>query len=80
MVELLTALAHMLDLARARAGAGTGAGQALHQLVLILADGRFHEKDSLRRMVAVRAAPGLCWALHAVRELHGVWPRQQAPA
>jgi midasin len=60
MVELLTGLAHMLDLARARASSGSSAaGQALHQLVLILADGRFHEKSSLRRMVAVRARAGL---------------------
>ena len=54
MVELLTALGHMLELARHRAASSGVGGPALHQLVLILADGRFHEKDSLRRMVAVR--------------------------
>ena len=65
MVELLTALSHMLDLARVRAGANTGLGQGLHQLVLILADGRFHEKDSLRRMVAVRSSTfSLCRTEH----------------
>ncbi len=54
MVELLTMLMHMLDLARANAAAH-GSAQQLHQLVLVLADGRFHEKDSLRRMVMVRS-------------------------
>ncbi|KAK9809153.1 hypothetical protein WJX72_010301 [[Myrmecia] bisecta] len=54
MVELLTSLMAMLEAARHRSGAGgIGAGtQDLHQLVLIVADGRFHEKESLRRMVA----------------------------
>ena len=56
MVELLTMLMHMLDLARANAAAH-GAAQQLNQLVLVLADGRFHEKDALRRMVMVRATP-----------------------
>lgn len=53
MVELLAMLMHMLDLARHNAAASGGA-QQLQQLVLVLADGRFHEKDSLRRMVMVR--------------------------
>lgn len=57
MVELLTMLMHMLDLARANAAAHGGA-QQLNQLVLVLADGRFHEKDALRRMVMVRPALG----------------------
>ena len=53
MVELLTMLMHMLDMARHSAQCG-GGSPALHQLVLILADGRFHEKESLRRVVEVR--------------------------
>ena len=54
MVELLTMLMHMLDVARHSASARGSGGQALSQLVLILADGRFHEKESLRRVVEVR--------------------------
>ncbi|EIE25917.1 hypothetical protein COCSUDRAFT_12734, partial [Coccomyxa subellipsoidea C-169] len=62
MVELLTMLMHMLDLARANAAAH-GSAQQLHQLVLVLADGRFHEKDSLRRMVMEAASrPGVLLA------------------
>ncbi len=53
MVELLTMLMHMLDMARHSAQRG-GGSPALNQLVLILADGRFHEKESLRRVVEVR--------------------------
>ena len=53
MVELLTMLMHMLDMARHSASARAAGGQALSQLVLILADGRFHEKESLRRVVEV---------------------------
>ena len=53
MVELLTMLMHMLDMARHSASARGSGGQALSQLVLILADGRFHEKESLRRVVEV---------------------------
>ena len=53
MVELLTMLMHMLDMARHSASARASGGQALSQLVLILADGRFHEKESLRRVVEV---------------------------
>ncbi|KAK9820997.1 hypothetical protein WJX81_006213, partial [Elliptochloris bilobata] len=51
MVELLAALRVMLDEARARAGSSGPGGGALQQLVLILADGRFHEKEALRRAV-----------------------------
>ena len=53
MVELLTALQQMLGEARQRAGAAGPGGGALQQLVLILADGRFHEKEALRRAVQV---------------------------
>ena len=52
MVELLTMLMHMLDMAR-HSAQHSGGSPALHQLVLILADGRFHEKESLRRVVEV---------------------------
>ena len=52
MVELLTSMQHMLEQARVRT-MGVGSSQDLHQLVIIVADGRFHEKDSLQRVVAV---------------------------
>ena len=55
MMELLAALRVMLDDARARAGSSGPHGGALQQLVLVLADGRFHEKEALRRAVQVRA-------------------------
>jgi hypothetical protein len=40
MVDVVTSLDHMLSGAAARAGA-SAAGAALHQLVLIIADGRY---------------------------------------
>lgn len=52
MVELLTSLQHMLEQARVRS-VGVGGSQDLHQLVIIVADGRFHEKESLQRVIAV---------------------------
>lgn len=55
MVELLTSMQHMLEQARVRTG-GVGASQDLHQLVIIVADGRFHEKESLQRVIAVSQA------------------------
>lgn len=54
MVELLTCLTAMLEEARqgsASSGASGFGSEDLHQLVLIVADGRFHEKESLRRVV-----------------------------
>ncbi|CAI5516502.1 unnamed protein product, partial [Closterium sp. Naga37s-1] len=53
MVELLRFLSGALDSAAMRysASAGTGGGGHLEQLVLIVADGRFHEKETLRRTV-----------------------------
>ncbi|KAA6426067.1 MAG: hypothetical protein FRX49_03919, partial [Trebouxia sp. A1-2] len=51
MVELLTSMQHMLEQARVRS-VGVGGSQDLHQLVIIVADGRFHEKESLQRVVA----------------------------
>ena len=53
MVELLTSMQHMLEQARVRT-IGVGSPHDLHQLVIIVADGRFHEKESLQRVVAVR--------------------------
>ena len=47
MVELLRYLTPTLEQAALRAGgagAGGGRGQVLQQLVLIISDGRFHEK------------------------------------
>ena len=55
MVELLTSLMHMLDDAQHSRSSGSGYGSSdLQQLVLIVADGRFHEKDGLKRLVTVR--------------------------
>lgn len=56
MMELVAAVSHLLEAARSTAAAGgqAPAGAALHQLVLIVADGRFTERDALRRIVAVR--------------------------
>ncbi len=54
MQELLTSLMHMLDEAQHLHSAGSGFGTSdLQQLVLIVADGRFHEKDGLKRLVTV---------------------------
>lgn len=53
MMELIVALRHMLEKARQRTSAGSVAQPALNQLVLIMSDGRFHEKESLRRAVLV---------------------------
>lgn len=50
MVELVEGLGVLLEEAGQRAG-GQGRHESLHQLVLVLADGRFHEKESLRRAV-----------------------------
>ena len=63
MVDVMVSLDHMLESASARAGSSSIFGSALHQLVLIIADGRFHEKDSLRR--AVREAAGRPGVLYA---------------
>jgi hypothetical protein len=51
MVELLGTLGALLEEARERDGGGGACGAALHQLVLVLADGKFHEKESLQRAV-----------------------------
>lgn len=57
MVELLTSMQHMLEQARVRT-LGVGSPHDLHQLVIIVADGRFHEKESLQRVVAVSHPTG----------------------
>lgn len=65
MLQLVASLEHMLASARHGVGAGgIGAGtQDLSQLVLVLADGRFHEKESLHAAVrALAARPGVCLA------------------
>ena len=66
MVELLSSLQALLAQARHRSGAG-GIGVGTHdlrQLVLVIADGRFHEKESLRRAVAVSFCPEAPWHRH----------------
>ncbi|GLI68780.1 hypothetical protein VaNZ11_013272, partial [Volvox africanus] len=65
MLQLMASLDHMLATARHSCGVGgIGAGtQDLAQLVLILADGRFHEKESLHAAVREAAAKrGVCLA------------------
>lgn len=54
MVKLVTAVKHMLEAARHTSATGPRSTAALQQLVLIVADGRFHERDALRRVVAVQ--------------------------
>lgn len=50
MVDLLHYLTRMLDFAAKNAVAPSGRND-LQQLVLVIADGRFHEKESLRRCI-----------------------------
>lgn len=50
MVDLLHYLTRMLDFAARHAASPSGKNN-LQQLVLVIADGRFHEKESLRRCV-----------------------------
>jgi len=54
----------LLEVAAARAAASSPAGPAaLHQLVLIVADGRFHEKEALKRAARDAASrPGVLYA------------------
>lgn len=54
MMELIVSLRHLLEGARQRISGGSLAQTSLNQLVLIMSDGRFHEKESLRRAVVVR--------------------------
>lgn len=62
MVQLVEAVQHLLDLARHRAGSQSSSSSSdLRQLLLVLGDGRFHEKEALlgavRRLVEVQ---GVC--------------------
>lgn len=63
MLQLVEAVQHLLEGARARAGSQSASGSSsdLRQLLLVLGDGRFHEKDALvgavRRLVEVQ---GVC--------------------
>ncbi|GAB4814208.1 hypothetical protein N2152v2_001254 [Parachlorella kessleri] len=63
MVDVITSLTHLLEGAAARTSAAAHGSASLHQLVLIIADGRFHEKESLRRMVReATSQPGVLYA------------------
>ena len=57
IMDLIVSLKHILAKARQSMSAGSMARPALHQLVLIMSDGRFHEKESLRRAVLVGFPP-----------------------
>lgn len=60
-MDVLTAIDGELE--RARARQPSVSGSSLQQLVLIVADGRLHEKDSLRRIVRdVTSKPGALYA------------------
>ena len=61
MVDLLAMLAGLLHKARAQAPRRGAAAPRLHQLVLIVADGRFHERDALRAALVV--CPCFCVTL-----------------
>jgi midasin len=66
VAELLVALQGLLEGARARGGGARGCN--LQQLVLVLADGHFHEKESLRRKVRAMAdTPGQCLVVNVLR-------------
>lgn len=77
MVALLTSMQHMLEQARVRT-LGVGSPHDLHQLVIIVADGRFHEKESLQRVVAVShpigTLPSCNILFNAVHLLHVLQP------
>ena len=71
MLQLVEALDHVLDAARLRASDAAAAG-ALSQLVLVLADGRFHEKEGLRAGVRrLLEKPGVCVAFIALDSVRG---------
>ena len=64
MVDVVTSVDHLLDGAAARAAAhSSGQSSTLNQLVLVIADGRFHEKEALKRAARDAAArPGVLYA------------------
>ncbi|KAG7670517.1 hypothetical protein KSW81_003079 [Nannochloris sp. 'desiccata'] len=63
MVDVITSVDHLLGGAAARAASNPAGGAALNQLVLIIADGRFHEKEALKRAARDAAArPGVLYA------------------
>ncbi|KAG1668462.1 hypothetical protein FOA52_005235 [Chlamydomonas sp. UWO 241] len=69
VAQLMAGLGSILDTARHSSGAGgIGAGTSdLSQLVIILADGRFHERESLKAAVReVASRPGVCLAFLAL--------------
>ena len=70
VVELVTSLSRMLDEARNRVRGGSMAQPSLNQLVLIISDGRFHEKETLRRVVAVSCLTSCLSMKRAVSSLH----------
>ena len=54
---------HLLEVAAARAASSPAGPSALNQLVLVIADGRFHEKEALKRAARDAAArPGVLYA------------------
>ena len=65
MVDVITSIDHLLEGAAARAPEPSSASgpSVLNQLVLIIADGRFHEKEALKR--AVRDAASRTGVLYA---------------
>lgn len=63
VVDVITSVDHLLDGAAARAASNPAGASALNQLVLIIADGRFHEKEALKRAARDAAArPGVLYA------------------
>lgn len=63
MVDVITSVDYLLDGAAARAASSPAGQSALNQLVLIIADGRFHEKEALKRAARDAAArPGVLYA------------------
>jgi hypothetical protein len=62
--DLMSWLLHMLGEAAGRAAPPGGTHQNLHQLAIILGDGHIHEKDNLRRLVAVSSCTGFANASH----------------
>ena len=63
MADVIMSIDHMLETAAAQASATCSSRTSLHQLVLIIADGRFHEKEALRRVARdASSRPGVLYA------------------